>query len=135
MGWLRNHGESLGILPLVRDIRTAFRPNRRGLLPPEVAALDPAARFAALAHGLGLTDVEIDRRARMDRLYCGLHAVLAVLVLVGVLAGVLASWSLGAAAYFAVGAVHHGVWAARMRQRRMLSVREWAGTFFRPIRQ
>lgn len=133
MGWLRNHGESLGILPLMRDIRTAFRPSKGGLLPPEVAALDPAARFAALAHGL--TDAEIDRRARLDRLYCGLHAVLAVLVLIGVLVGYLMPLSLGGAAYFGVGAVHHGVWAARMRQRRMLSVREWAGTFSRPIRQ
>lgn len=135
MGWLRNHGESLGILPLMRDIRTAFRPNRRDLLPPEVVALDPAARFAAVVKRLGLTDVEIDRRARMDRLYCGLHAVLAVLVLVAVLAGVLASWSLGSAVYFTVGAIHHGVWAARMRQRRMLQVREWIGTISRPIRQ
>ena len=64
-----------------------------------------------------------------------LYLALAVLVLGGVLVGYLQPLSLGAAAYFAVGTIHHGVWASRMRQRRMLSVREWAGLFSRPIRQ
>jgi hypothetical protein len=125
MGWLRHRGESLGILPLMRDIRIAFRRDRRGLLPPEVAALDPAARFVVLAHRLGLTETEIDRRAGWASLWCYVNAALAVLVVVGVLVGWLQPLSLGAAAYFTVGSIHHGVWSARMRHRRMVTLREW----------
>jgi len=125
MGWLHRHGESLGILPLVRDIRIVFRPSRGGLLPPEVVALDPAARMAEVARRLGLTEADIDRRAGWARLWCYVNATLAFLVAVGVLVGCLQPLSLGAAGYFAVGAIHHGVWAARMRQRRMLTLREW----------